>query len=306
VPPYVTVFDISKQPFEWWWPAIGIVIFASGIVLIKLAPRWPNLKNAKVVGWVMLVFGPIFTIVVYNSVNSMWADWRSAYERGSYFTVEGVVKDFKPMPYEGHQEECFRVNNQQFCYSDYIVQPGFRQSASHGGPIREGLPVRIYYYEGQILRLDIRADMLPSEVARASYAKAEEAKWYDWVRNDPTNDRMGLALAFAFVLISLCWNLDWRHYMRYWIRKGPPYSALWELVFRASFLLTFVGSTVSMVRMIEEKHRTAADFQKAALYSLFWLGFFGIFDLVLRIRLRFKNKSASDNPTVGDNQPLTR
>lgn len=286
--PYVTVFDISKQPFEWWWPAIGILIFALGIVLIKLAPRWPNLKNAKVVGWVMLVVGPIFTIVVYNSVNSMWADWRSAYERGSYFTVEGVVEDFKPMPYEGHQEECFRVKNQQFCYSDYIVQPGFRQSASHGGPIREGLPVRIYYYEGQILRLDIRADMLPSKVARASYAKAEEAKWYDWVRNDPTNDRIGLALNFAFVLISLCWNLNWRHYMRYWIWKGTPYSALWELVFRAFFLLTFIGSTVGLVQMIGEKHRTATDFQKAALYSLFWLGFFVIFDVVLRIRLHFK------------------
>jgi hypothetical protein len=136
---YVTVFDISKQPFEWWWPAIGLLIFAIGIVCIKFASRRPGQINTKIAGWVMVVFGPIFAVVVYNSVSSMWADWRTAYDRGGYFTVEGVVHDFKPMPYEGHQDECFSVKNQQFCYSDYLVQPGFRQSASHGGPIREGI-----------------------------------------------------------------------------------------------------------------------------------------------------------------------
>jgi hypothetical protein len=199
-----------------------------------------------------------------------------------------------------HQDECFSVKNQQFCYSDYLVQPGFRQSASHGGPIREGLPVRIRYYEGQILRLDVRADSLPSRVERASYAKTEEAKWNNWVRNDPTNDRLGLALNFAFILISLCWNFDWRHYMRYWFRRGPPYSRFWELVFRAFFLLTFIGSSVGLIRMIAEKHRTAIDFEKAALYSLFWIGFFGIFDIALRIRLRIKKPSdGQPQPTVG-------
>lgn len=296
--PYVTVFDISKQPFEWWWPAIGVVIFVAGIFLMKFVSRWQ--RNAKVVGWIMVILGPIFTIVVYNSVNSMWADWRRAYERGSYFTVEGVVQDFKPMPYEGHQDECFRVRNQQFCYSDYVVQPGFRQSASHGGPIREGLPVRIAYYEGQILRLDIRADSLPSSTERASYAKTAENKWYNWVKNDPTNDRLALAFSFACVLISLCWNIDWRHYMRYWLTKGPPYSTFWTYAFRVFFLFSFIGSAVGLVRLLEERHRTSTDFQKAAIYSLFWLGAFGVFDLVFRIRLRFKKKASSDDPAAAD------
>ena len=53
--PYVTAFDISKQPFEWWWLAIGLVISAVGIFLIKFVSRWQ--KNAKAVGWVMVVFG---------------------------------------------------------------------------------------------------------------------------------------------------------------------------------------------------------------------------------------------------------
>jgi len=86
---------------------IGIVILLQAYVLIKLAPEMAESQKREGGRWVMLVFGPIFTIVVYNSVNSMWADWRSAYERGSYFTVEGVVKDFKPMPYEGIRKNAF-------------------------------------------------------------------------------------------------------------------------------------------------------------------------------------------------------
>ena len=289
--PYVTVFDISKQPFEWWWPAIGLAIAALGIIFIKFGSRFTSQANAKVAGWVMVVFGIAFTIVVYNSVSSMWADWHKAYEGGAYSTVEGIVEDFKPMPYEGHQDECFRVKNETFCYSDFDVQPGFHQSASHGGPIREGLPVRIAYYDGQILRLDIRADSLPSTDERPSYAKTEEAKWYDWARNNPTNDRLRLAFSFACMLISLCWNLDWRHYMGYWIKSGPPYKRIWETVFRVFFLACLLGSTINLIQTIAEKHRTLADFERAALYSLFWVGFFGVFDLFFRLKLRAKKQA---------------
>src|SRR6266404_6119686 len=138
--PYVTVFDISQKPFEWWWSAIGIVIFGLGIILIKVVSRWPNQKHgklidAKLVGWVMVLFGPIWIVVVYNSTRSMWSELRSAYNTGQYSLVEGVIEDFQPMPYEGHQDECFRVKAEQFCYSDYASQSGFNQSASHGGPI---------------------------------------------------------------------------------------------------------------------------------------------------------------------------
>jgi hypothetical protein len=153
---YITVFDISKQHFEWWWPAVGLLILALGIFFIKFIPKWSGQENAKAIGRVLVVLGPIFTVVVYYIHMFACTDMRSACERGMYSTAEAVVHDFQPMPYEGHQDECFSVENQKFCYSDYAPQPGFSQSASHGGPIREGLPVRVVYYEGQILRLDVR------------------------------------------------------------------------------------------------------------------------------------------------------
>jgi hypothetical protein len=54
-----------------------------------------------------------------------------------------------------------------FCYSDYEVTAGFNNSASHGGPIREGLPVRVSYIGNTIVRLEVSNDSLPSDEHKA-------------------------------------------------------------------------------------------------------------------------------------------
>lgn len=205
------------------------------------------------------------------------------------------------MPYEGHQRECFRVKKERFCYSDYEASPAFNQTASRGGPIRAGQPVRIAYYEDDdsilhILRLEITADSLPTRASRAARAKMEEEEWSQRENDNPTMDRIGLGFSFAVLLISLCWNLDWQHYIRYWIRRGPPYQLLVELGFRLFFLACLVGSGINLVRTIAEKHRTFIDFEKAALFSLILIGPFGVFDLIRRRRLRARNQSADGLP----------
>jgi len=44
----------------------------------------------------------------------------------------------------------------KFWYSDNVVIAGFNQTAFYGGPIREGLLVKIWYWNGQILLLQIK------------------------------------------------------------------------------------------------------------------------------------------------------
>ena len=61
---------------------------------------------------------------------------RKKYRAQQYSVVEGIVENFKPMPYEGHENETFTVNGIRFEYSDYAVSPAFNQTSSHGGPIR--------------------------------------------------------------------------------------------------------------------------------------------------------------------------
>ncbi|GAC1417844.1 MAG: hypothetical protein NVSMB69_18760 [Novosphingobium sp.] len=51
--------------------------------------------------------------------------------------------------------EHFDVAGVTFSYSDYVITAGFNNSASHGGPIREALPVRICHRDGEILRLEV-------------------------------------------------------------------------------------------------------------------------------------------------------
>jgi len=293
--PYVTVFDIAQKPFEWWGSAFGLVFIAIGVVLIRFGPqidRFASGAPARIVGWFFVIFASGWTLLAFGSTYTKYLEYRHAYQDGQYSIVEGLVEDFRPMPYEGHKEECFRVGQKQFCYSDYEVSPAFNQSASHGGPIQANIPVRIAYLEdghvGHILRLEVRADSLLPGAVRAAQAKAEEQKMHQRFEEDPFADRLGLGFSLATVLISLCWNLDWRHYMRYWIKSEPPYSPFWERAFRAFFLACLVGSSVSLDRMIAGKHRTLPELEKAALYSLIGIAFFGAYDLILRLRLRAK------------------
>jgi hypothetical protein len=59
------------------------------------------------------------------------------------------------MPVTGHAMESFEVAGHCYSYSDYVVVAGFNNTQSHGGPIRNGLRVRIADIDGQIARLEV-------------------------------------------------------------------------------------------------------------------------------------------------------
>lgn len=308
--PYETVFEVTQKPFEWWWPAFGLIFVVIGVFLIKFGPKLDRNKNRKdirltfaispkLLGWFFVVFASLWTLIAFGSTYSSYRELLEAYRTGRYSVVEGIVEDFHPMPYGGHQSECFRVAKERFCYSDYAVSPAFNQSASHGGPIRAGLPVRISYcedddFQPRILRLEISADSLPSGAERAAYAKTAEQKWQEWVKNDPTQDQLNLGFLLAALVVSLCWTIDWKHYLRYWIWSDPPHSRLVTIGFRGFFLACLVASAIELARAVSEKPRTVADFAGPAAYGLLVIGFFGVVDVIFRWRLRRRAQSAAN------------
>jgi len=77
---------------------------------------------------------------------------KHAMDQGLTLVAEGRVANFVPMPFEGHQNERFSVADVQFEYSDYTKTPAFHNARSHGGPIREGINVRITYMPNPDLR----------------------------------------------------------------------------------------------------------------------------------------------------------
>jgi hypothetical protein len=154
---YVTVFDAAAQPFRnWWFPAGGLIFVGIGLLLVISPPFLPEqFRRRRGLGWFFLVFALLWTGLSGWTVGSDSYHAAKALRSGDYRVVEGRVEHFKPMPKEGHAEETFEVNGVSFAYSDYIVTGGFNNTASHGGPIREGLPVRIAYKDGEILRLEV-------------------------------------------------------------------------------------------------------------------------------------------------------
>jgi hypothetical protein len=137
--------------------APGVLFAVMGILLITVGDKFLRANPVFVqwFGWAFFLFSLFWTTVAFIWQGGDYLAARRALSSGSYATAEGRVTDFVPMPYEGHARESFVVDGQRFEYSDYKVTPGFNQTRSHGGPISEGVYVRIAHQDGIILRLEI-------------------------------------------------------------------------------------------------------------------------------------------------------
>lgn len=158
---YVTVFSAIDHPFKnWWLPAFGLIFIGIGLIgflapTLFAAVSSSRFTSSSTTRWGFLLFGAFWTIGVgFCTATDSWSA-TNALKSGDYLTVEGRVSDFTPMPRGGHAEESFTVNGVHFAYSDFEIQAGFNHTSSYGGPIREGLPVRIAYRDGEILRLEV-------------------------------------------------------------------------------------------------------------------------------------------------------
>ena len=149
------------------------------------------------------------------------------------------------------------------------------QSASHGGPIRAGLPVRIAYYEDEnlqahILRLEIRADSLPSAAERSAYATTEGQKWQRTVTDDPQNEAMTIGFLMAGFAWTLWWNIDWQRFIKFYGVSGPPYRRWVEAAFRGFFALCSVGAGEQLARQLMERSRPAQFYRNSFLMAVAW------------------------------------
>ena len=253
MPDYVTVYQIARPPLgpNWLFSYVGLVPLIVGAVIIfgkyRLGwrrPNWPLPLFFCLVGIVMFyIAGPLAPFVT-----GMNSEALTSFETGHYSVVEGIVTDFHPMPYEGHDDECFSVTTQRFCYSDYSVTPGFHNAASHGGPIRAGFRVRVTYSYDTILRLEVARDQMLSPAQLKAAAQAAERRWQVRGENDPIQQRLTIAFIFTTVCLTLWWNLQWRRAMRFWVQ--PPNRTITQYAFRIFFGLNFVGSVFGLIQQL--------------------------------------------------------
>jgi hypothetical protein len=156
---YRVVFDVVQAGYKDWTPGlVPLVMMGVGAWMVRRYARVP-MKGigifARVFPLVFLGFATLLAVAVFGS--ALWTYWslRSAVLSGKVSRVEGVVSDFKPMPYGGHAMEHFCVGEACFEYSDFVLTGGFNNTSSHGGPIREGVRVRVTHVDGTIVRLEV-------------------------------------------------------------------------------------------------------------------------------------------------------
>jgi hypothetical protein len=164
-PGFTLAYDVIHSGARvFWFPAFGLTGILIGLCLpwlirneILRGPKWmlPWFPIAWLFGAIM------WTIVATLGVGGEYLRDRYTLSSGKADYVEGVVENFVPMPAAGHANESFTVNGVTFSYSDYEVTPGFNNAASHGGPVRQGLYVRIWYVGNDILKLEIKKPTHP-------------------------------------------------------------------------------------------------------------------------------------------------
>jgi hypothetical protein len=146
---YTTVFDVTQSGFRhWWFPAAGLIFIVVGAGMFVFGRR-------RVFASFFLLFACFWTLASLALTTSDYFGLAGDLRHGRCEIVEGSVEQFDPMPYTGHKDESFVVAGHRFHYSDYEVSAGFNQSTSHGGPIHDGLQVRIHCVGNRIAKLEV-------------------------------------------------------------------------------------------------------------------------------------------------------
>jgi hypothetical protein len=152
---YMTVFDVTQSGYRQWpFAAFGLifVVVGAGLVFFRHQLRG---RMHRFFPFAFLGFAVVWTLTAFVSTAGSYSRLASDLRAGRCEVTEGVVTTFHPMPYGGHQMESFVVSGRRFEYSDYVVTAGFNNTASHGGPIQQGVRVRIHHRGNDIARLEI-------------------------------------------------------------------------------------------------------------------------------------------------------
>jgi hypothetical protein len=154
---YHTVFDVSRNGVQLLIPFL-IFIGAGLFSIIGWALRKSGEHSQWVSGILFQVLGAIGLLGALGFLIGSYGEYRRATRSLSnhdYFTVEGVVSYFVPMPPGGHANESFRINGVSFSYGSGWGSTAFN-SDWNKGLIHNGTQARITYRGQDILRVEVR------------------------------------------------------------------------------------------------------------------------------------------------------
>jgi len=166
-PTYHIVYDLLQSGYRGWpFVLVGLLFVAFGLSLVvfkEFGTRVPfqgSKAFRKPLQYFFLIFSVLWTGLVFGGTYHQYSVARALLLQGNTNEVDGRVHDFKPGTNDrGSATESFCVQDKCFKYSDFGSNTGFNNMAINGGPIREGLYVRVRYAGNDILRLEIESSV---------------------------------------------------------------------------------------------------------------------------------------------------
>jgi hypothetical protein len=157
---YSVVFDVARNGYH---PSvglrIGLLFIGVGAVLVLcrgfIRPQWRGFPLVLFLG-----FSVFWTVALLAITWTDYYELASALRDARCEVVEGTVTQFHPMPVGGHDVESFSVGGKYFEYSDWTITSAFHQSSTYGGPVRDGMQVRIHYLGKDIARLEVASQTI--------------------------------------------------------------------------------------------------------------------------------------------------
>jgi hypothetical protein len=147
---YTVIFDIAQTKYE-HWSDLGIcfvfVAIAIGCWLQrrKANTGWLSFSYSILMTLFLLVWSLFPLFMVFERYKN-YQDIKAALQQSRCDVADGVVTNFSHFSY-GKRANCyceiFSVNGKKFKHVDGSQQNGFHQT----GIIRDGMQVRIYYYD---------------------------------------------------------------------------------------------------------------------------------------------------------------
>jgi hypothetical protein len=155
---FKTVFDLASRGYTGWWFALPglFMAYVGHLVATGQLPKkrpgnpiLPRLPRRESSPWIFPLVIIALTLLLLGFTYRQYRTGAMSLKEGKYKIVEGPVTDFTFS--DRARDEKFTVAGKRFSYSHDYQFLGYHA----GGPIHEGLYVRISYVRNTILRLEI-------------------------------------------------------------------------------------------------------------------------------------------------------
>lgn len=156
------VFDVRTADFASWFAFVPLVVLLTALVVelvrrrqelreVFRSPRRPHIAIYLLAGVVLaLLTGARFLSYVEEK-----KEFVRVLNANQARVVEGEITNYTPQAWTGRPLEKFQVGSEGFSFDGFGASPAYHKRRRSGGPLQEGMRVRVFEFRGSILRVEV-------------------------------------------------------------------------------------------------------------------------------------------------------